>query len=424
MPLARFALYEQGVEIYLAPTADDSEDWHASLRHIARESRAFVLSSCSFQRASSYPDDVPLADGNELIDRGGSAILAPDGSYLAGPLWDEEGILYADLDPSLPPRRAAAIRPGRATTIDPTCSRSPSTGPHDVGHGGRRGRVRRLDGARARAPRPRRDARRAVHARHGRARAPAATRGCSRAAHGDVEWYTASRPARAHALARAAGRDRHAASGSRSGSRGSRSASDGFEALEPRDARSGSASRANGCRRTTRATSIRRSASTICTACCTSPTGRAARAARDAAARRGRRAARRPLRDRRSRARGRRRGPTSSSGPAARGCRSSSPSTSTSISRRDVFFFGADGSWQRHAGLLRLRRAVLRARRASAGLGAKVAPDVPGDEIDPDRLDRAAARRRSSSGRASTPRGASRRSPTRRSSARASASTS
>jgi nitrilase len=101
MPLARFALYERGVEIYLAPTADDSEDWHDSMRHIARESRAFVLSSCVFQRASSYPDDVPLAEGGELLGRGGSAILAPDGSYLAGPLWDEEGILYADLDPAV-----------------------------------------------------------------------------------------------------------------------------------------------------------------------------------------------------------------------------------------------------------------------------------------------------------------------------------
>jgi nitrilase len=99
MPLARFALYESGVEVYLAPTADDSESWHDSIRHIARESRAFVLSSCVFQRASGYPDDVRLADGDELMGRGGSAILAPDGSYLAGPLWDEEGVLYADLDP-------------------------------------------------------------------------------------------------------------------------------------------------------------------------------------------------------------------------------------------------------------------------------------------------------------------------------------
>jgi nitrilase len=97
MPLARFALYQSGVEIYLAPTADDSEDWHDSLRHIAREARAFVLSCCVFQRASSFPDDVPLADGGELVGRGGSAILAPDGTYLVGPLWDEEGVLYAEL---------------------------------------------------------------------------------------------------------------------------------------------------------------------------------------------------------------------------------------------------------------------------------------------------------------------------------------
>jgi nitrilase len=101
MPLARFALYQDGVEIYLAPTADDSEDWHDSLKHIARESRAFVLSCCVFQRASSYPDDIPLADGDEIVGAGGSAILAPDGSYLAGPLWNEEGILYAELDPQL-----------------------------------------------------------------------------------------------------------------------------------------------------------------------------------------------------------------------------------------------------------------------------------------------------------------------------------
>jgi len=98
MPLARAALYQDGVEIYLAPTADASEDWHDSMKHIARESRAFVLSCCVFQRASSYPEDVRLAEGDEIIGGGGSAILGPDGSYLAGPLWNEEGILYAELD--------------------------------------------------------------------------------------------------------------------------------------------------------------------------------------------------------------------------------------------------------------------------------------------------------------------------------------
>jgi len=103
MPLARFALYESGVEIYVASTADDGDAWQPTLVHIARESRAYVLSPCHFQHADAYPDDFPLRgeiDGAGLLGRGGSAILAPDGSYLAGPLYGEEGILYAELDPA------------------------------------------------------------------------------------------------------------------------------------------------------------------------------------------------------------------------------------------------------------------------------------------------------------------------------------
>jgi nitrilase len=103
MPLARFAVYASGVEIYIASTADDGDLWQPTLVHIARESRAYVVAPCHFQRASSYPADFPLASelqGAGLLGRGGSAILAPDGSYLAGPLYDEEGILYAELDPS------------------------------------------------------------------------------------------------------------------------------------------------------------------------------------------------------------------------------------------------------------------------------------------------------------------------------------
>jgi nitrilase len=102
MPLARFALYESGVEIYVASTADDGDAWQATLVHIARESRAFVVAPAHFQRAESYPDDFPLGEelGEGVVGRGGSAILAPDGSYLAGPLFDEEGILYAELEPA------------------------------------------------------------------------------------------------------------------------------------------------------------------------------------------------------------------------------------------------------------------------------------------------------------------------------------
>src|SRR5438477_5069984 len=103
MPLARVALYESGVEIYIASTADDGAAWQQTLVHIARESRAYVISPSHFQRGPSYPDDFPLAselEGVDLLGRGGSAIVAPDGSYLAGPLYDEEGILYAELDPA------------------------------------------------------------------------------------------------------------------------------------------------------------------------------------------------------------------------------------------------------------------------------------------------------------------------------------
>jgi nitrilase len=102
MPLARFSLYESGVEIYIASTADDGDAWQATLVHIARESRAFVVSPSHFQRAASYPVDFPLRElleGADVLGRGGSAILGPDGAYLAGPLYDEEAILYADLEP-------------------------------------------------------------------------------------------------------------------------------------------------------------------------------------------------------------------------------------------------------------------------------------------------------------------------------------
>ncbi len=103
MPLARFSLYESGVELYIASTADDADAWQATLVHIARESRAFVIAPSHFQRTAAYPEDFPLLEELaeiEILGRGGSAILGPDGAYLAGPLYDEEGILYAELDPA------------------------------------------------------------------------------------------------------------------------------------------------------------------------------------------------------------------------------------------------------------------------------------------------------------------------------------
>ena len=102
MPLARVALYQKGVEIYLAPTADARERWQSTLRHIALEGRCFVLGCNHFMTKSMYPPDLIESEGlssqPEILCRGGSAIISPSGEYLAGPLFDKEGILLSDLD--------------------------------------------------------------------------------------------------------------------------------------------------------------------------------------------------------------------------------------------------------------------------------------------------------------------------------------
>jgi nitrilase len=102
MPLARMAMYQQGVDIYLAPTADARDTWQATLRHIACEGRCFVLGCNQFVTKSMYPTDLPgieeLENQPEVMCRGGSAIISPLGEVLAGPLYGEEGILYAELD--------------------------------------------------------------------------------------------------------------------------------------------------------------------------------------------------------------------------------------------------------------------------------------------------------------------------------------
>ncbi len=100
MPLARYAVYRGGPQIWVAPTADDSDGWLASMRHIAIESGAYVVSVPQFIPASAFPDDfpVPLPEGHEVFGRGGAMIVAPAGDVIAGPLYDEEGIVIADCD--------------------------------------------------------------------------------------------------------------------------------------------------------------------------------------------------------------------------------------------------------------------------------------------------------------------------------------
>jgi nitrilase len=100
MPVARYAVYRGGPQIWLAPTADDSDGWLATVRHIAIESGAFVVSAPQFIPRSAFPDDFPLElPDYEVFGRGGAAVIEPtDGEVIAGPLYDQEGIVIADCD--------------------------------------------------------------------------------------------------------------------------------------------------------------------------------------------------------------------------------------------------------------------------------------------------------------------------------------
>ncbi|MBV8046959.1 MAG: carbon-nitrogen hydrolase family protein [Paludibacterium sp.] len=113
MPVFRQAMYAQGTEIYCAPTADDRPTWASTMIHIALEGRVHVLSACQAIKLGEYPteyrDDLGIEAGcNDYIMRGGSMIVDPMGKVLAGPVFDTETILYADVDTGI----------GRASNLD------------------------------------------------------------------------------------------------------------------------------------------------------------------------------------------------------------------------------------------------------------------------------------------------------------------
>ena len=103
MPLARYALYAQGVEIYIAPTYDSGDAWIGTLQHIAREGRCWVVGSGNLIRGADIPADFPDRDRlypnpEEWVNDGDSVVIAPGGEIIAGPLRREEGILFAEVD--------------------------------------------------------------------------------------------------------------------------------------------------------------------------------------------------------------------------------------------------------------------------------------------------------------------------------------
>ena len=103
MPLARAAMYQQGIDVLLAPTWDNSDEWVPTLRHIAKEGQVFVVGVTAFLRGSDIPRDLPGADDiygddEDHLSRGNTTIVAPGGEILAGPLTGEAGTVSASLD--------------------------------------------------------------------------------------------------------------------------------------------------------------------------------------------------------------------------------------------------------------------------------------------------------------------------------------
>jgi len=111
MPLARFALYAQGIDIHIAPTYDSGEDWIGTMQHIAREGGCWVISAGVALRNRDLPEDFPgratlYPADEDWINPGDSVVIAPGGEKVAGPLHEKQDILYAEIDPA----RAAGAR--------------------------------------------------------------------------------------------------------------------------------------------------------------------------------------------------------------------------------------------------------------------------------------------------------------------------
>lgn len=102
MPLARYALFAQDIDIYIAPTWDSGEMWLASMNHIAREGGCWVLSTATALHGSDIPEDFPERDAlfndNEWVNPGDAVIVKPFGGVHSGPLHQDKGILYADIN--------------------------------------------------------------------------------------------------------------------------------------------------------------------------------------------------------------------------------------------------------------------------------------------------------------------------------------
>ena len=106
MPLARVALYQKGITIYISPNTNDNPEWQATIQHIAIEGKCYFINADMIVRKTSYPEGLneqsAIDDLPYMVCRGGSCIIDPFGHYVTEPVWDEETVIYADLDMDLP----------------------------------------------------------------------------------------------------------------------------------------------------------------------------------------------------------------------------------------------------------------------------------------------------------------------------------
>lgn len=106
MPLARVALYQKGVTIYISPNTNDNPEWQATIQHIAIEGKCYFINADMIVRRASYPDGLHERTAidrlPETVCRGGSCVIDPFGHYVTNPVWDTETVIYADLDMRLP----------------------------------------------------------------------------------------------------------------------------------------------------------------------------------------------------------------------------------------------------------------------------------------------------------------------------------
>ena len=102
MPLARVALYQEGVALYISPNTNDNEEWQNTIRHISIEGHCFFINADMYFTKDMYPKtasgDEEIAKLNDIVCRGGSCVIDPYGHAVSETVWDKEEIIYADLD--------------------------------------------------------------------------------------------------------------------------------------------------------------------------------------------------------------------------------------------------------------------------------------------------------------------------------------